>query len=58
MRMVVRRVNGALLEKFVAALGCPCASSLEPVPQPFPREGFPHNGYGWDRVAVGILLAW
>lgn len=28
----VRRMSGALLEQLVAALGCPCAPSLEPVP--------------------------
>lgn len=56
--MKVRRMSGASQEQFVTALGCPCAPSPEPVLKPFPREGFPYSGCGWDGVAVGILLAW
>lgn len=42
----MRRMSGALLEQFVPALGCPCAPSLKPVPQPFPQECIPHNDCG------------
>lgn len=51
-------MSGALLEQFVAALGCPCAPSLEPVPQPFPWE-VPHTmavartGLQWEFCLPG-----
>lgn len=48
MVLEVRRMSGALLGQFVAALGCPCAPSLEPFPW----------GLSHTMVVVGTGLQW
>lgn len=51
-------MSGALLEQFIAALGCPCAPSLEPILKPFPRVSF-HTmavagiGFWWEFCLPG-----
>lgn len=44
-----------------AVHSCP-GVSLCPIPRTnskaIPKGQFPHDGCGWDRVLVGILLAW
>lgn len=45
----MRKMSGALLEQFVAALGCPCAPSLKPVPQEcIPHKDCGRTGLQWE----------